>query len=148
MVANDVRLVTFVEVLIPQLTVWDFVTDDEVCRLHNTVRDHDRRPLLAFPAGKPAKFGAEIRPVRVARGVRTFDEDCPEPLIPFAGPPTPALASTLIVPWAYLGPRTEMLRGRKLRHIDPYFRDQVLGGPLTHARDGVQEGDRLGVRAT
>jgi hypothetical protein len=30
MVANDVRLVTFVEVLIPQLTVWDFVTDDEV----------------------------------------------------------------------------------------------------------------------
>jgi hypothetical protein len=54
MVANDVRLVTFVEVLIPQLTVWDSVTDDEVCRLHNTVRDHDRRPLLAFPAGKPA----------------------------------------------------------------------------------------------
>jgi len=41
-----------------------------------------------------------------------------------------------------------VLGGGKPRHLDPYFRDQVLSGPLTHARDGVQERDRLGVRAT
>src|SRR5215471_6667597 len=72
----------------------------------------------------------------------------PEPLIPFPGPPTLALAGTLIVPWADLGPRAEMLGGGKPRHLDPDFRAEILRRPLTDARDGVQEGDRLGVRAT
>ena len=96
MMADDVLPVLRIEVLLPQLPVGDFVTDNEVCCFQNTVRDHDRGPFLAFPTGKPAKFGAEIRPFCVARGVRTFDEDRPEPFVAFASPPTLALASTLM----------------------------------------------------
>ena len=83
--------------------------------------DHDRCPFLDFPTGKAPKFGAEIRPFRVAHGVGTFDEDCSEPLVAFASPPTLALAGTLIVPWADLGPGAEMLGGGKPRHLDANF---------------------------
>ena len=77
--------------------------------------DHDSGAFLAFSTGKPTKFGAEIRPLRVARGVGTFDEDRPEPLIAFAGPTALALPGTLIVPGADLGPGAEMLgRGKPL----------------------------------
>ena len=81
-----------------EVTVGHFVTDDEVRGLSHTVCDHDCRTLLAFPTGKPAKFGAEMRPFRMARRMRTCDEDRPEPLVAFAGPTTLALAGTLIVP--------------------------------------------------
>jgi hypothetical protein len=40
-----------------------------------------------------------------------------------------------------------MLGRGKPRHVDPDFRDQVLGRPLTDARDRVQERDDLGKRA-
>ena len=33
MMADDVLPVMLIEILIPQLTVWDFVTDDKVCGL-------------------------------------------------------------------------------------------------------------------
>ena len=102
--------------------------------------------MLAFPTGKPTKFGAEIRPFRVARGVRTFDEDRPQPLVALTGPPTLALARTLIVPRADLGPGAEVLGRGKPRHIDADFRDQVLGRPLTDARDRVEERNDLGER--
>jgi hypothetical protein len=88
MMADDVLPVIRIKILIPQLTVGDFVTDNEVCRLQNTVCDHDGGTFLAFPTGKATKFGAEIRPFRVACCMGTFDEDCPEPLVAFAGPPT------------------------------------------------------------
>ena len=61
--------------------------------------DHDRRPFLALPTGKPAKFGPEKGPFRMARGVGTCHEDGPEPLVAFAGPTAFALARTSIVPW-------------------------------------------------
>jgi len=145
--ADDVFPVMRIKILIPQLTVWDFVTDNEVCRLQNTVCDHDGCAFLAFPTGKPTKFSAEIRPFRVARGVRTFDEDRPQPLVAFAGPPAFALPGTLIVPRADLGPGAEMLGGGKPRHIDPNFRDEILRRPLADARDRVQQRDDLGERA-
>ena len=91
--------------------VGDFVTDDEVGRLQKTVRDHDRRPFLAFPTGKATEFGPEIRPFGVACGVGTFDEDNPEPLVAFAGPTTLALPGTFIIPWTDLGSGAEMLCG-------------------------------------
>jgi hypothetical protein len=147
MMADDVLPVMRLEILIPQLTVGDFVTQDKVGGLSKTVCHHDRRSLLAFPTGKPTTFGAEIRPLRVARGVRTCDEDRPEPLVTFAGPPTLALAGTLIVARADLGPGAEMLGRGKPRHVDADFRDQVLGRPLTDARDRVEERDDLGERA-
>src|SRR5262245_26729457 len=87
----------------------DFITDDEVCGLQQTVRDYHGCPLRAFPTGKPTKCGAEIRPFRGARGMGTCDEECPEPLVAFAGPSTLALAGTLMVPRAELGPGTERL---------------------------------------
>jgi hypothetical protein len=77
MMADGVLPVRRINILIPQLTVGDFVTDDEVGRLQNPVRDHDRRPFLAFPTGKATKFGAEIRLFGVACGVGTCDEDRP-----------------------------------------------------------------------
>jgi hypothetical protein len=104
MMADDVLPVLRIEVLLPQLPVGDFVTDDEVGGLQNPVRDHHGCPLLAFPTGKPAKFGPEIGLFGVARRMGTFDEEGPEPLVAFAGPPTLALAGTLIVPRAELGP--------------------------------------------
>jgi hypothetical protein len=112
------------------------------------VCDHDRCSLLAFPTGKPTKFGAEIRPFRVARSVGTFDEDRPEPLVAFAGPPTLALPGTLIVPWADLGPGAEMLGGGKPRHLDANFCDEILSRTLTDTRDCIQERDDLRERAT
>jgi hypothetical protein len=75
----------------------------------------------------------------VARGVRTFDEDRPEPLVAFAGPTTLALPGTFIIPGADLGPGAEMLGRGKPRHLDANFRDQVLGCPLTDAGNRVQE---------
>jgi hypothetical protein len=33
MMADDVLSVRLIEILIPQLTVWDFVTQDKVCGL-------------------------------------------------------------------------------------------------------------------
>src|SRR5205085_3089854 len=126
MMADDVLPVMRINILIPQLTVGDFVTEDEVGRLQNPVCDHDGGSLLAFPTGKPTKFGAEIRPFRVARGVRTFDKDRPEPLIAFAGPPALALPGTLIVARADFGPGAEMLGRGKPRHINADFRDKIL----------------------
>src|SRR5262249_34912935 len=143
MMADDVLPVMRINILIPQLAVGDFVTDDEVGRLQNTVRDHDCRPFLAFPTGKPTKFGAEIRPFRVTRCMGTFDEGRPEPFVALASPTTLALASTLIVPWADLGPGAQMLGGGKPRHIDPNFCDKILGRPLADARDRVQERNDL-----
>ena len=61
------------------------------------MRDHDRRPFLAFLTGKPMKSGAEIRHFRMARRVGTFPEDRPEPLIAFAGPTAFALPRTFIL---------------------------------------------------
>src|SRR5213593_2956875 len=98
MVADDVSPVMLIEILTPQLTVGHFVTKDKVGGFQKTVRDHDCSPFLAFPTGKSAKFGPEIRLFGVACGVRTFDEDRPEPLVAFAGPTTLALPGTLIVP--------------------------------------------------
>ena len=109
--------------------------------------DYDGCPLLALPTGKPTECGAEIRPFRVARGVGTFDEDGPEPLVAFASPPTLALPATLLVPWADFGPGAEMLGRGKPRHLDADFRDQGLSRPLTHARDRVEERDDLSERA-
>src|SRR5215831_11197052 len=146
MMADDVLPVLRIEVLLPQLPVGDFVTDDKVGGLQKTVRDHHGCPLLAFPTSKPAKFGPEICLFGVAHRMGTFDEECPEPLVAFAGPPTLTLASTLIVPWAELGPGTEMLGRGKPRHLDADFRDQVLGRPLTDPRDRVEERDDLGER--
>src|SRR5215471_18321591 len=143
MMADDVFPVLRIEILLPQLPVGHFVTDDKVSGLQNTVRDHHGCPLLAFPTGKPAKFGPEICLFGVARRMGTFDEECPEPLVAFAGPPTLALASTLIVPRAELGPGAEMLRGGKPGHLDPNFCDEILGCPLTDAGNRVQEGDDL-----
>src|SRR5262249_39562152 len=117
MMADDVLPVMRINILIPQLTVGDFGTDDAVGRLQNPVRDHDRRPFLAFPTGKATKFGAEIRLFGVACGVGTFDEDRPEPLVAFAGPTTLALPGTFIIPWTDLGPGAEMLGGGKPRHL-------------------------------
>src|SRR5262249_62117375 len=104
MMADDVLPVMRINILIPQLTVGDFVTDDEVGRLQNPVRDHDRRPFLAFPTGKATKFGPEIRLFGVACGVGTFDEDRTEQLVAFAGPPTLALPGSFLIPGADLGP--------------------------------------------
>src|SRR5215831_15662403 len=92
MMADNVLPVLRLEVLLPQLPVGDFVTDDEVGGLQKTMRDHHGGPWRAFPTGKPAKCGAEIRPFRVARRMGTCDEECPEPLVAFAGPPSLALA--------------------------------------------------------
>ena len=121
MMADNVLPVMRIKILIPQLPVGDFVSQDKVGGLQNTVCDHDRRPFLAFSTGKATKFGAAIRPFGVACGVGTFDEDRPEPLVAFAGPPTLALAGTLIVPGADLGPGAEMLGRGKPRHIDTKF---------------------------
>src|SRR5262249_34930381 len=143
MMADDVLPVLRIEVLLPQLPVGDFVTDDEVCCLQNTVRDHHGCSLLTFPTGKPAKFGPEICLFGVARGVRPFDGECPEPLVAFTGPATLALAGTLIVPRAELGPGAEMLRRGKPGHLDPNFCDEILGCPLTDAGNRVQEGNDL-----
>jgi len=98
MMADDVLPAMRIEILTPQLPVGHFVTQDKVGSLQKPVRDHDGSPLFPFPTGKPAKFGPKIRLFGVARGVRTFDEDRPEPLVAFAGPTTLALAGTLIVP--------------------------------------------------
>ena len=143
MMADDVLPVMRIKILIPQLSVGDFVTDDEVGRLQNTVGDHDCSPLFAFATGKPAKLGPEIGPFGMARGMGTFDEERPEPLVAFAGPTTLALAGALIVPRADLGPGAEMLGGGKPRHIDADFRDEILSGPLTNPWYGVQEGEEL-----
>src|SRR5215831_19755483 len=113
MMADEVLSVLRIEILLPQLPVGHFVTQDKVGGLQNTVGNHDGRLLFPFPARKPAKCGPEIGPFRVARGMGTCDEECPEPLIALAGPPTFALAGTLMVPGADLGPEAEVLRGGK-----------------------------------
>jgi hypothetical protein len=82
MMANDMPPLMRIAIVASSVTVWHFVTDDEVRCLSNTVCDHDRRPLLAFPTGKPAKCGAEIRPLRMARRMGAFDEDRPKHLGP------------------------------------------------------------------
>jgi hypothetical protein len=148
MLADDVLPVMRIEILLPQLPVGHFVTQDKVGGLQNTVGDHDGRLLFPFPASEPAKFGPEICLFGMARCMGTFDEDCPEPLIALAGPPTLALAGTLIVPWADLGPGAKVLGGGKPRHLDANFRDEILGRPLADARDRVEERDCLGVRVT
>src|SRR5215831_2672907 len=116
MMADEVLPVLRIAILLPQLPVGHFVTQDKVGGLQKTVGDHDCRLLFPFPARKPAKFGPEICLFGVARGMGTFDEECPEPFIALAGPPTFALARTLIVPGADLGPGAEVLRGGKPRH--------------------------------
>src|SRR4030095_13678771 len=79
----------------------------------------------------------------MARCMGTFDEERPEPLVAFAGPPTLALAGALIVPRADLGPGAEMLGRGKPRHLDANFRDEILGRPLTDTWNRVQECDDL-----
>ena len=61
MMANDMPPLMRIDIVASSVTVWYFVTDDEVRYLSNTVGDHDRSTLLAFPTGKPAQCGAETR---------------------------------------------------------------------------------------
>src|SRR5262245_38934089 len=129
--ADDVLPVLRIEILLPHLPGGHFVTQDKVGGLQKTVGDHDGRRLFPFPTDKPAKCGAEIRPVRVAYRMGTCDEDCPEPLVACASPPTLALARTLVVARAELGPGAERLRGGNPRHLDATFCAEILGCPLT-----------------
>ena len=148
MMADDVLPVMRIKILTSQLPVGHLVTQDKVGGLQNPVGDHDGRLLFPFPARKSAKFGPEIGLFGVARGMGTCDEDGPEPLIALAGPPTLALAGTLMVPGADLGPGAEVLGGRKPRHLDANFRDEILGRPLADTWNRVEERDGLGVRVT
>src|SRR5262245_21605452 len=122
------------------------VTHDKIRSLQNTMGYHNRCLFLAFPTGKAAKFGPEVRPFRMARCMRTFHEDCPKPLIPFTRAATFTLARTLIIAWAELRARAEMLGRGKPCHIHANFRDEIVGGLLTDAWDGIQQRDHLGKR--
>src|SRR5262245_30753279 len=65
MMADEVRSVLRIEILLPQLPVGHFVTQDKVGRFQNTVRDHAGRSFLAFPTGKPTRLLLDSRIVDV-----------------------------------------------------------------------------------
>src|SRR5215813_8022136 len=100
-------------------------------------------PFLPASDGNPLVLGREIRVFRFGGDMGNFDEDLPQPAIPFARLPAQAFAPTLVVPRTHPRPGGKMLGARKTTYIRTDLGDDDLGRALADPGNRVQEGDRL-----
>src|SRR6266581_3682470 len=108
--------------------------------------DRNQGAFLSSPCRQPFVLGRQIRVLRFRSNMGNFDEDLPQPAIPFPRLATQALAPTLVVPRTHPRPRGEMLSAGETTHIGANLCDKNLGRPLPDPRDRIQEGDGLLLR--
>src|SRR5215470_1310327 len=98
--------------------------------------DGNQGTFFASSCRQPFVLSSEIGILGFRGDLGNFDEDLPQPAIAFARLPTQALPPALVIPWTHPRPRGEMFGAGETAHIGANLRDEDLGRPLPHTRDG------------
>src|SRR5579875_2926558 len=113
--------------------------------LEEVIGDHQdgvghrhHRPFRPSARLESMELGGQIGVLGPSRRPARFHQRLPQVRIALAGGGTAPLAGALVAAGTQLGPTGQMAITREATHVHPDGRDDLLGAPLAHARNGIQ----------
>src|SRR5438876_6160177 len=145
-VAGETVGVQPLEVVAPEFTIRLAVPQDVVGDDEDAVGDSDDGLLIAAPLDEAAVLGREVGVAFAYGAAGTLDQGLAQGAVGVPSTATQPLARALMVARAEAGPGGRMARRREPRHVAAEFGRDHLGRAAGDAGDGVELGERLGVR--